>query len=104
MPTLRVRYEDLATAPLATLAEVASFAGIAASGAELDFMGSDAGERWAHLRAAHTASGNPMRFTTGRIVIRTDDRWRTAMPAAQRRSVTAMTLPLLARYGYTGRA
>ena len=30
----------------------------------------------------HTASGNPMRFTTGRITIRRDERWRTAMPVS----------------------
>jgi hypothetical protein len=104
VPTLRVRYEDLAAAPLETLAKVARFAGIAVSGSDLDFLGGDASERWADLQAAHTASGNPMRFATGRIAIRTDDRWRTAMPAAQRRGVTALTLPLLARYGYTGKA
>ena len=104
VPTLRVRYEDLVTAPSQTLEAVADFAGITASGASLDFLGSDASERWADLGAAHTASGNPMRFATGKIAIRADDRWRTAMPAAQRRTVTALTLPLLARYGYTGRA
>jgi len=104
VPTLRVRYEDLVTAPSATLASIGRFAGIAASGADLDFMGTDASGRWANLSAAHTASGNPMRFATGKIIIRSDDRWRTAMPAAQRRSVTALTLPLLARYGYAGHA
>jgi Sulfotransferase domain len=104
VPTLRVRYEDLVTAPSPTLARLADFAGVAAGSAEMDFLGSDASTNWAELGAAHTASGNPMRFTTGKIAIRMDDRWRTAMPAAQRRRVTAMTLPLLARYGYAGRA
>jgi hypothetical protein len=41
-----------------------------------------------------------MRFTTGRIPIRLDEKWRTAMPAGQRRVVTALTLPLLSHYGY----
>ena len=104
VPTLRVRYEDLVTAPSATLAKIADFAGMAADGAAMNFMGSDANTHWADLGAAHTASGNPMRFTTGKITIRMDDRWRTAMPASQRRRVTALTLPLLARYGYAGRA
>lgn len=104
VPTLRVRYEDLVTAPSATLAKIADFAGMAADGAAMNFMGSDANTHWADLGAAHTASGNPMRFTTGKITIRMDDRWRTAMPASQRRRVTALTLPLLARYGYPGRA
>jgi hypothetical protein len=100
VPTLRVRYEDLVAAPAATLASVAGFAGIPADGAELDFLGRDQGACWADLGAAHTASGNPMRFATGKVIIRTDDQWRTAMPAGQRRTVTALTLPLLARYGY----
>jgi hypothetical protein len=55
---------------------------------------------WAELGVHHTASGNPMRFSTGRIAIRPDDAWREAMPRTQRRAVTALTLPLLARYGY----
>jgi hypothetical protein len=43
-----------------------------------------------------------MRFTTGRIPVRRDERWRAGLPAAQRREVTALTLPLLAGYGYLG--
>jgi hypothetical protein len=50
-----------------------------------------------------------MRFTAGRILVRRDERWRAGrpagLPAAQRREVTALTLPLLAGYGYlAGRA
>jgi hypothetical protein len=103
-PTLRIRYEDLVTSPVATLTKIAAFAGLHAGGRELQFLSADRGGRWADLRAAHTASGNPMRFATGRIAIRGDERWRSAMPAGQRRTVTAMTFPLLAHYGYAGRA
>jgi Sulfotransferase family len=102
-PTLTVRYEDLAAAPAAVLHDIAAFAGLTASGSAFGFLGgSEPGEHWADLGAAHTVSGNPMRFATGRVPIRCDVRWRTAMPASQRRLVTAMTLPLLARYGYAG--
>ena len=45
-----------------------------------------------------------MRFATGKVPIHSDDRWRAAMPAADRRTVTALTLPLLSHYGYIGRA
>jgi hypothetical protein len=103
-PTLRVRYEDLIAAPPATLARIAAFAGLPGSADGPPVIGSDADGYWAELGAAHTVSGNPMRFTTGRIPIRKDERWRTAMPGRQRRTVTALTLPLLARYGYLGRA
>jgi Sulfotransferase family len=103
-PTLRVRYEDLISAPAATLAQIAAFAGLVVSPGGPPIIGGDASGWWAELGAAHTVSGNPMRFTTGRVPIRKDERWRTAMPARQRRTVTALTLPLLARYGYCGRA
>lgn len=103
VPTLRVRYEDLATAPAATLARIADFAGIDRSSHEFGFLSTGADACWADLHAAHTASGNPMRFTIGKIAIRRDERWRTAMPPGQRRTVTALTLPLLACYGYARR-
>jgi hypothetical protein len=103
-PTLRVRYEDLVRHPGPVLARIARFAGLAAGGGDLDFLSTGGGGAVAQLRAAHTASGNPMRFLTGPVAIRGDERWRSAMPAAQRRTVTALTLPLLARYGYVRRA
>ncbi len=99
-PILRVRYEDAARAPEAVLRDIAGFAGLAAVGRALRFLGGAGDDRWAEFRAAHTVSGNPMRFTTGRIPIRPDESWRTAMPAGQRRMVTALTLPLLSHYGY----
>jgi hypothetical protein len=98
-----VRYEDLVAAPEVTLARIAAFSGLAVGDHELGFVGSDGKSRWADLGVAHTASGNPMRFATGRIPIRIDDEWRTAMSAAQRATVTAVTLPLLMHYGYLTR-
>jgi hypothetical protein len=101
-PTLRVRYEDFTAAPAATLGRIAAFAGLP-GGPEFGFLGTDGpGRWWAELGATHTASGNPMRFTTGRIRIRHDDTWQTAMVAGSRRTVTTLTLPLLMRYGYLG--
>lgn len=100
--TLRIRYEDLVRDPAATLREVAAFAGLP-EGSGPEILHTDAsGNWWADLGVAHTASGNPMRFTTGRIPIRPDDKWRTAMLPGNRRAVTALTLPLLRRYGYVG--
>jgi hypothetical protein len=98
-PTLRVRYEDLVDAPAVALQKIADFAGTE-TGGEPEFVGGEPAARWVDLTAAHTASGNPMRFQTGRIPLRRDDEWRSAMPAGRRRVVTALTFPLLARYGY----
>ncbi len=99
-PVLRVRYEDFVRAPAATLAQIAAFAGLP-GGPDFGFLGTDGpGRWWAELAATHTASGNPMRFTSGRVPIRYDATWQTAMLAGNRRTVTALTLPLLMRYGY----
>jgi hypothetical protein len=109
-PTLRVKYEDFTADPAGTLGEIAAFAGLpgpppdgsSLTAGVLDTDG--AGRWWAELRATHTASGNPMRFTTGRVPVRRDDTWQAAMLASKRRTVTALTLPLLMRYGYLGGA
>jgi hypothetical protein len=103
-PVLRIRYEDLVESPEQVMTQAARFAGVDIAESSLGFLRRDAAGAWAELGGAHSASGNPMRFKTGRIDIRADDEWRTEMPSAQRRTVTALTLPLLARYGYLGRA
>jgi hypothetical protein len=50
------------------------------------------------LQVDHTVSGNPMRFTTGPVQIRPDDRWRSAMARRRRVIVGVLTAPL--RFGY----
>ena len=99
-PMLRVRYEDVVREPAAALREISSFAALDLDERALDFLGEDAAGYWAKFRPAHTVSGHRVRFSSGRIAIHKDERWRSAMPVAQRRLVTAATLPLLARYGY----
>ncbi len=46
------------------------------------------------LQTNHTVSGNPMRFTSGPIEVRVDEKWRTSMPRLQRLTVSALTFPL----------
>jgi hypothetical protein len=101
-PTSLVRYEDVVRDPQLVLREIAAFAGMPLTDAAFRFLGGDGADRHAHLGAAHTVSGNRMRFVTGRMPIRQDDAWRASMPVGQRRAVTALTLPLLGRYGYVG--
>ena len=48
------------------------------------------------LGSGHTAAGNPMRFTTGRVPLRRDDAWLTALPEGQRRLVGAVCAPAAA--------
>jgi hypothetical protein len=93
-----VRYEDVVADPIRQLQAIASFAGLASGREQFSFVG----DGTVTLGAAHTVSGNPMRFSTGAIPLRRDDQWRQAMPPRQRRTVSALTAPFRARYGYTG--
>jgi hypothetical protein len=99
VPTLLVRYEDLVADPRAEMERIVRFAQLPEDGA-LDFIEDDA----VTLGVAHTVSGNPMRFTAGRVPVRVDDEWRRALPPAERAKVTAIALPLLAPYGYLRQA
>ncbi|MEV4895492.1 sulfotransferase [Nonomuraea sp. NPDC055795] len=90
VPLTRVRYEDLVADPRATLTGLASRLGLDPVFPHLD--GS-----LATLGPAHTASGNPMRFTVGPVRLIRDDSWKTGWP---RHLVAALTKPLMRRYGY----
>lgn len=100
VPVLRVRYEDFVRDPEQGVRDIAAFIGIGILPGALPFIRGGAADRWGELGPAHTASGNPMRFESGQIPIRPDVRWETALPARHWRLVTALTLPLLTRYGY----
>lgn len=96
--TRLLRYEDFVAAPRPVLAELAGFAGLpAGDGPFVD-------DATVLLSPSHTVAGNPMRFRTGPIALRRDDAWRARLPRARRMLVSTLTAPLLARYGYLGRA
>jgi UDP-N-acetylglucosamine transferase subunit ALG13 len=94
MPIRRQRYEDFVADPAATRASILRFAGLEAP-AEVA-----AGTGQVSLLTCHTVDGNPSRQTASSVTVRLDDGWRTAMPQRARRVVTAVTGPLLRRYGY----
>jgi hypothetical protein len=87
-----LRYEDLAREPEAGIASIDAKTA-ASLGPSLRLGTVSLGEN-------HSVSGNPVRFTTGELSISPDEEWQTAMASSDRRLVTAMTWPLLARYGY----
>jgi hypothetical protein len=94
-----VRYESFVDEPKDTLAAIAAFAGLELDDNSLDFVEPDA----IHLRPAHTASGNPLRFAAGRIEIRRDDAWHSQLPRRDRLLVSALTYPQLVHYGFAHR-
>jgi hypothetical protein len=95
--TRLLRYEDFVAAPRSVLAELAGFAGLASDD------GPFVDDATVLLSPSHTVAGNPMRFRTGPVALRRDDAWRARLPRARRLLVSALTAPLLARYGYLGR-
>nr|WP_239102793.1 sulfotransferase [Actinoplanes siamensis] len=95
-PVRRIRYEEFLADPRAGLLGLADFAGLPLQPGDLDFLG--LGQ--ANLGIGHSAAGNPMRFTVGRLTLRRDDAWTRALPGAQRRLVGAVCGPMLRAYGY----
>jgi hypothetical protein len=92
----RIRYEEFLRDPRAALGELASFAGLPLGATDLGFVS----DEHADLQVGHSAAGNPMRFTVGRLSLRRDDAWQRSLPAAQRRLVGTVCAPMLRAYGY----
>ncbi|MGZ4448844.1 MAG: sulfotransferase [Nocardioides sp.] len=92
----RVRYEDLVADPVATLVAATAELGLPLAPADLPPVVDDRVD----LAPSHGLAGNPGRFRSGPVALRVDDAWTTEMPARDRAVVTALTLPLLAAYGY----
>ena len=57
-------------------------------------------QRALHLGPNHTVAGNPVRFRRGDVAIEADLEWRSRLETGPRRIVTALTWPLLLRYGF----
>lgn len=99
----RVRYRDFVTAPLSTILRILRV-GPGGRSQKEDGAG---GPLAPHVRGGtvevggqHILAGNPVRFESGRIVLREDVEWREEMSPHKRKMVTAVTAPLLYRYGF----
>lgn len=95
---LFMRYEDFAAAPRRHIDQVLRFMG--EDPASSPFVSDDT----AVVRGTHAIEGNAAKFAQGELRVRFDDEWRTRMGRGSRALVTAMTWPLLRRYGYAGGA
>jgi hypothetical protein len=89
-----VRYEDLVARPRDLVDEILGFAGHAGNGTPF------VGDRTVSLERSHTVAGNPNRLEAGRVELREDQAWTTAMGRSRRALVTAVTTPLLGRFDY----
>lgn len=90
-----VRYEDLVRDPRKTLSNL--LASVSLEKTEVPLV--DDG-RSVELEVSHATEGNPIRFQHGKVELRPDTEWVNGMSLADKRLVTAITWPLLLRYGY----
>jgi hypothetical protein len=92
--SLLLRYEDFTRSPRTWVERILALVEEEGSAPPFD------DERTVRLHANHTVSGNPSRFTAGRITIRRDDEWVACQGTRDRFVSTALALPYLPRYGY----
>jgi hypothetical protein len=91
---LTVRYEDLCKAPTATLAQIYESAGVEGVRPAAQPDGS------VRLSRGHAIAGDPVLSGRGPVRIVQSSRWREGFPRRSRLAVTAISAPLLPRYGY----
>jgi hypothetical protein len=93
---LKLQYERLATEPKKVLDELIEF-----MGEEPEFRPAFDGNS-VGISPSHTASGNPVRFNSGRIEIRMDDQWERDMPKWRQALVSILAAPMLraSHYGW----
>lgn len=91
---LTLRYEDLIARPLDSVRRITELVG--EGQVELPFR--DA--RTVELAANHTVAGNPDRLSSGLVTIRTGAASDQSLSKRDRLLVTALTLPVLVRFGY----
>jgi hypothetical protein len=94
---MRVSYEQLTRAPAETVASIIGAVTPSRDAAALA-AAALADDGTEHVN--HTVGGNPMRFGATTLAVRPDDEWRHRLPARDRRTVSALTWPLLRAYGY----
>lgn len=91
---LLVRYEDFCRNPRATVDGILQHCDIVTG--KIQWYSN----RALQVVAQHSISGNPSRFSVGRVEIALDDEWIKEMPAGQRRLVSALSSPVASRVGY----
>jgi hypothetical protein len=96
LPYLFARYEDAVADPAPYLERMMAHAGDNRDRSALPLEDG----RLILSSAMHTVMGNAVRLERGSIKLQVDDQWQREMAPRARRTVTAITLPLLVSYGY----
>jgi len=90
---IRINYEDFVRNPEREFRNIAQ----ALDMSRVSFPGN---ENQVHLNGNHMAWGNPSRMKTGPINLRLDTGWESELSWQTRITVSAITWPLLLKYGY----
>lgn len=93
-PWMLVRYEDLVANPRKSLSRIVEL--VEQHPRKLDFLQG----RTARVTCNHTVSGNPIRLGADVLELSEDAEWKTCLDPLAHTVATALTLPLLIRYGY----
>lgn len=96
IPSTLQRYEDFVARPRQQLTDILTFLDRRQEPEGLGFLGRQTVE----LPPEHSVAGNPMRMRTGQLPLAVDESWRQALSPRNKRLVTTITAPGLARYGY----
>jgi hypothetical protein len=99
VPVARVRYEDFVRQPRRAVEDALAALGLPCSPSQLEHLG----DGQVTLGPSHGIAGNPSRFRYGEITLHADEEWRDRMSRTDRILVTAIGMPLLARYGWRPR-
>lgn len=94
--SVTVRYEDFVATPRHTTEVALAALGLADKADLSDYVRG----RSIVLRPSHGLSGNPSRFTTGEVLLREDEEWRTALSRRDRVTATSIGLPGLIAHRY----
>lgn len=90
----RLFYEDFAARPKEVIQKIIRM--LNEEPERLPFLS----ENEVELGISHSVFGNPNRSDRGAIKIKLDDEWKRKIDKGDRRTVTALTFPLLIKYGY----
>ena len=93
---LMLRYEDFVDRPQQSLQRIFELVQEQDHNLSLPFVA----QRTIELGVNHTTSGNPSRFRTGSLELRSDKEWASQMKLRDKALATVLTLPLLLRYRY----
>lgn len=91
---MAVRYEDFSSRPRDTVSRICRFVGASVPDVPVS------SQNMVLIRPHHGVSGNPVRFKTGIVELRCDERWKSAMRRRHKLLVTAFTGLALPTFGY----